>query len=81
MIGERLHRRFFTMNKKRSLASANAAVPCKQFLLICVSRESIDRVDRAADWNVFAEEVYVPGSVDDLSCNRASGCKSNEDDR
>src|SRR5579871_818254 len=81
MLGELFHRRFFAMDEECRFASPNAAPPCEQLPLVGVSGESIDRVDRAADWNVFTEEPHMLGSVDDPPCNRSSGSKSDEDDR
>lgn len=55
MIGKLFHRRFFTMDKKRSLASGNAAAPGEQLPLVGVGGESINRVDSTADRNLFTE--------------------------
>src|SRR6516165_11127184 len=81
MLGELLHYGFFTMDKERRLASANAAAPCEQFSLVGVSGKSVDRMNRAADWNLFTKKPHMLGAIDDLPCNRARGSKTNEDDR
>ena len=81
MVGELLHYRFFTMDKERRLASPDAAAPCEQLPLVGVSGKSVDRMNRAADWNLFTEEPHMLGAIDDLPCNRTRGSKTNEDDR
>ncbi len=80
MISELPHRRFFSVNKKCSLAPSNVAVPGEQLPLIGVSRKSINGVDRAADWNILIEESHIVGSVDDLPRESAQSGKTDEDD-
>jgi len=81
MVGQLLHHGFFTVDKEGCLAPANAAAPCEQLPLVGVSGKSIDCVYSTADWNLFTKELYVLGSIDDLSRNRARGGKSDEDHR
>ena len=81
MLGELLHYRLFTMDKERRLASPDAAAPCEQLPLVGVSGKSVDRMNRAAYWNLFTEEPHMLGAIDDLPRNRARGSKTDEDDR
>ena len=69
------------MYKKRRLASADARAPCEEFPLVGVSRKSVDGVDRAADRNIFAKQLDMFGTIDDLPRNRPGSRESDEDDR
>jgi hypothetical protein len=67
------------MHKKRRLASPDVRSPCEELPLVGVSRKPVDGVDCAADRDIFAEQVDMFGTIDDLPCNRPGSRESDKD--
>lgn len=64
---ETAHRFLLAVNQESTLRGSDLPVPGKEFRLVGVGGKSVDRVNARAYRDVFAEEVDMRSTVDDLS--------------
>lgn len=75
---EAAHRLLLAVNQESTLRGSDLPVPGKEFRLVGVGGKSVDRMNARIHRNLFAEEVDMRGTVDDLSGKGAIGCITDE---
>lgn len=79
MRSELRHAVLLAMDEKGSLR-ASLPLPVQQFCLIGMGRKPVNRVDTGPDGNVFSENSYLLGAIDNPTCKRTAGGVAHEHD-